>query len=101
MYVTIWEFTVRAGAEPAFERLYGPGGGWVALFRTAPGYLGTELLAPRDGSRRYLTIDRWRTPESYAAFRTAHAEPYRALDAEGDALTENERPIGEFVTVDA
>ena len=97
MYVTVWEFTVRPGSEREFEALYGPGGAWVALFRTGSGYLGTELLRPIAASRRYLTIDRWSTAEAYAAFRNAHAGEYRALDARGDALTEGERPVGEFM----
>ena len=96
MYVIVWEFTVRAAAEPAFEELYGPAGAWVALFRTAPGYLGTELLRPFRGSRRYLTIDRWASAEAYAAFHDRHAAEYQALDAAGDALTEAERSVGEF-----
>ena len=96
MHVTIWEFTVRPGAEAAFEELYGPAGAWVALFRTAPGHLGTELLRPQDDSRRYLTLDRWESAEAYAAFRRDRAAEYRALDAAGDALTEAERLVGAF-----
>ena len=96
MHVAIWELTVRAGAEREFEELYGPGGAWASLFRTAAGYLGTELLRPLADSRRYLTIDRWETAESYAAFREARAAEYQALDARGDALTEEERVVGEY-----
>lgn len=100
MYVTIWEFTVRPDSEAAFARLYGPVGEWVALFRHAPGYLGTELLRAGDGSARYLTVDRWRSAEDFAQFRRHATEAYAALDAAGEALTEAERYVGDFLTVD-
>ena len=96
MYVTIWEFVVREGAEAAFERLHGPAGAWEALFRRAPDFVGTELLASGDGSRRYLTIDRWTSARAYADFRAREAEAYDAMDAAGEALTEAERHVGGF-----
>lgn len=97
MHVAIWEFTVREGAETAFEQLYGPEGAWVALFRGAEGYVGTELLRAADAPRRYVTIDRWISADAYAAFRQRHAAAYRELDAAGEALTESERLVGEFL----
>ena len=99
MYVVLWEFRVRPGAELSFERLYGPTGHWVTLFRTAPGYLGTELLRTHDGLARYVTVDRWSSAEAYAAFRHAASERYDALDRAGSLLTEAERCLGEFTEV--
>ena len=97
MYVLIWEFTVRPEQVPAFEAAYGPAGAWVALFRRAPGYRGTELLAA--GGGRYLTLDRWTDRAAYAAFRQSAAPDYAALDAQCEALTASEREIGAFETV--
>lgn len=98
MFVTVWEYEVRAGAETAFEALYGADGAWVALFREQPGYLRTELL--RGGDGRYLTLDRWRAAQDYTDFR-AHLPPrYAELDAQGDALTLAERHLGAFSTAD-
>lgn len=100
MFVTVWEYEVRPGAEAAFEALYGPDGAWVALFREHPGYLRTELLL---GDRRghYLTFDRWRSAQDYTVFR-GHLPPrYAELDAQGDALTLAERHIGQFTVSDA
>jgi heme-degrading monooxygenase HmoA len=96
MYVVVWEFVVRDGAERAFERLYGETGEWVALFRGAAGYRGTELLRDADTPRRYLTIDRWSSPTAYAAFRERAVAAYEALDRAGEGLTEAERPLGHF-----
>ena len=96
MYVLVWEFRVRPGAEAAFEQLYGPAGGWVALFATAPGYRGTELLRAEGAPRRYLTIDRWESRHAYEAFRRDAPARYQELDAVGEGLTEAEALLGEF-----
>jgi heme-degrading monooxygenase HmoA len=97
MRVIIWEFTVRPEQAPGFEEAYGPAGAWVALFRRAPGYLGTELLSA--GGGRYLTLDRWADRAAYAAFRESAAADYAALDAHCETLTAGEREIGVFETV--
>jgi len=97
MLAVVWHYHVRPGAEAAFETLYGAHGGWVALFRDYPGYIGTELL--RDESPgRYLSIDRWQSEAHYAAFLEAAKPRYAALDAEGDALTMSERRIGRYMS---
>ena len=95
MYVRLWEFEVRPDAVDAFVALYGPNGGWVELFSRCEGYLGTELL--RDGARpaRFVTVDRWRDARAYDAVDTGSAA-WRALDAEGEALTERETFLGAF-----
>lgn len=96
MYVIVWEYEVRVDAAAAFERLYGADGGWAALFRRHPGYLGTELLHDAQASQRYLTLDRWRTQAEYETCLAAARADYAALDAEGDALTLREQCLGRF-----
>lgn len=96
-YLVVWEFEVRSDVVPEFERLYGPNGGWVALFREAPAYLGTELLREATDTPRYLTIDRWQSREAYDAFRQARADRYGELDAAGEHLTTAERFVGAFL----
>jgi heme-degrading monooxygenase HmoA len=92
----IWEFHVRPDKQTLFERLYGADGAWVALFRRAPGYLGTLLLKDRANAQRYLTIDRWVSEEAYRLFRERFAEQYRALDDECRELTLEERSLGVY-----
>ena len=99
-YVLVWEFTVPAAAAADFERLYGPTGGWAAFFRADPHYVATELLRDHAGLPRYMTIDRWRSRHAYERFRQANLERYRALDEEGERLTESERFLGAFHVVD-
>lgn len=100
MFVTVWEYQVRPGAETEFEALYGTQGPWVVLFREQPGYLGTELLhGQRTG--HYLSLDRWRSAGDYTAFQQSHHPRYAELDAQGDALTQNEHHLGLFDVPDA
>ena len=99
MYVLVWEFRVRPGAEATFEQLYGATGGWVALFVAAPGYRGTELLRAEGGPRRYLTIDRWESRRAYEAFRQRAPARYRELDEVGEGLTEAEALVGKFTAL--
>lgn len=96
MYVMLWEFTVRPGAAEAFERLYGPHGAWVTLFRDAPDYRRTELLRALNAPGRYLAVDWWTSHAAYTAFRRDRHSAYQALNREGEALTVGERLIGEF-----
>lgn len=98
-YVVIWRFRVRQGAEPAFTEMYAPHGTWALLFRTAPGFLGTELLRDLEGARRYVTIDRWESRDAYDAFRKASVAEYEALDRVGARLTDVESLVGDFATV--
>jgi heme-degrading monooxygenase HmoA len=95
----MWKFRVRQDAEPAFTEMYGPLGAWALLFRTAPGFLGTELLRDLEGARRYVTIDRWESRDAYDAFRRASEDEYEALDRAGARLTDVESLVGDFGTV--
>lgn len=100
MFAVIWEYTVLAGQERAFEALYGTDGAWVELFRGQPGFRATELLH-EEGSSRYLTIDRWDDAAAYDAFLESEQAGYAEIDAVGDRLTEGERLIGRFSTESA
>lgn len=96
-YATLWEFAVLPARQSEFETEYGPEGRWVALFRQAPGYLGSELLRDREHSLRYVTIDRWESADSYHDFRRRFAAEYERLDREFEGWTTREAPLGEFV----
>jgi hypothetical protein len=95
VHVRVWEFVVRSDAVAAFVDLYGPGGRWAELFSTYDGYLGTELLADAGDPVRYVTLDRWSDAASSAAVDTT-AGAWRALDLEGERLTERETFVGAF-----
>ena len=96
MHVVAWSYRVVAGCEPAFEALYGGDGGWSRLFAQSRAYLGTRLLRDVDDPACYATFDRWRSRDAYEAFLRDNREAYVALDRQGDALTCEERRIGDF-----
>ncbi len=96
MFVYIWEYAVAEGNRAAFERVYGPEGEWVQLFRRGQGHRRTELVRDADRAGRYVTIDYWESRASRDAFCQQFAEAFAALDMAGEALTETERSIGDF-----
>lgn len=95
-FIYVWAYRVAPGSGVEFQQLYGPEGGWVRLFRQAPGYLGTDLYRDRDDEDRYLTIDRWESEEAFRAFRVRFAEEFERLDNAGEHLTLEETSLGEF-----
>src|SRR5947209_1148929 len=68
MFVALWEYEVKPGCEKRFEEAYGPGGGWVRLFRSDSNHIETRLL--RDPFRRaiYVTVDFWNSRGAYEKF---------------------------------
>lgn len=92
----VWEYRVRPEAVDAFLGHYAPAGSWATLFAHAEGYLGTDLLRDRGEPTRFLTIDRWRAAADLEAFRAGFAREYEALDQRCEALTLEERLVGEF-----
>ncbi|HEX5005036.1 MAG TPA: antibiotic biosynthesis monooxygenase [Gemmatimonadales bacterium] len=97
-YCVVWEFRPAPGRAAEFEEAYGGAGRWARLFRRGEGYLGTELVVPTDSDGWYRTTDRWTSAAAYAAFRSAFAKEYQALDAACEALTAEERHVRSGLT---
>ncbi|CAG1772803.1 hypothetical protein BAC2_03057 [uncultured bacterium] len=98
-FVYIWEFEVPAAMDAEFQRHYGPGGSWAALFRRDPAYIETILLADASTPGHYLTIDRWQSERAYRSFRERFAQQYEALDKVCERLTRRESSLGSFFEV--
>jgi heme-degrading monooxygenase HmoA len=98
VYWVVWSYEVKPEQVKAFERVYGPEGDWVQLFRQSPGYAGTELRRETDRAARYLTIDRWQTKADYRRFRDAFRGEYEVLDARCGRMTDSEKKVGDFET---
>jgi hypothetical protein len=47
IHVRMWDLQARPGLEKEFERIYGPDGDWVHLFRKSKAFLRTELYRNR------------------------------------------------------
>jgi len=97
MHVIVWEFHVADGKREAFERAYGTHGPWAVLFGKAIGYKGTELLRDEGDPSRFITIDRWETPQDFDNFKKAFGPAYEALDRELEGLSAREVKIGVFI----
>jgi heme-degrading monooxygenase HmoA len=96
LYVIVWEFETEVRSQREFERLYGPAGVWVQLFRQAEGYVDTELLRDAEHPGRYFTIDRWETRDAFDVFKQRFPAEYEATDRECAALTVRETLLGRF-----
>ena len=92
-YRVIWTYEVKPEAAAVFERTYASDGDWARLFRSARGYLGTELFRTVGAPERYLTIDEWESLAAYEIFRARFAAAYAELDARCDDLTQTERLV--------
>jgi len=100
-FVYVWEYRVRPESIAAFEAAYGDEGPWARLFRDHAGYLGTELLHDAAEPNRWFTLDRWHSRADRDRCREAAATEFMAIDRACEALTVEERHIGDFESVDA
>jgi len=99
MLIIIWEYQLRADHAAEFEGIYSANGAWAQLFRNSPGFLCTQLLRDEKRHQRYLTIDRWASPEDYESFLSQWKNEYEALDAECESLTEQEALLGRWESI--
>jgi len=95
-YVVVWEFRVATGKEAEFIEKYGPNGIWARFFRNGQGYIRTELVRDVADSRRFLTLDYWRSEDEFVRFREGNLAEYERLDKEFERLTEQETQLGAF-----
>ena len=96
VFVTAWAFQVPAEHQREFERAYGSSGDWVRLFRTADGYIRTELHRDPKSPDAYITLDFWRSREQYDGFKQRARSAYQEIDAKCERLTQGERLLAEF-----
>lgn len=95
-FIYVWAYRIPPQKAHEFRRLYGPEGAWAQLFSQAPGCVDTHLYRDRNDGDRYMTIDRWESEEAFKSFRTRFANDFERIDREGDQLTLEETPLGEF-----
>ena len=95
----MWEFHVKPTARKTFERVYGPRGAWVQLFKCSNDYVRTELIRDLRARYRYITIDVWKSRHICLAFKKKFSKEFDALDTECSKLTTRERFLGEFTLV--
>jgi heme-degrading monooxygenase HmoA len=96
MFVRIWQFRVPSEKADEFREVYGSAGAWATLFRREAGFLGTELLNSTTHPNIFVTIDRWISPEAWAAFLRAWGDEYAAMDRRCAELSVAQGEIGSF-----
>jgi len=96
LFVALWEFEVKPGCEEKFEEVYGANGAWAKLFLQDSQYRGTRLVKDVERERVYLTLDFWKTRESYERFKKENAGEYERIDRECEGMTVAEKCIGEM-----
>lgn len=95
-FVVVWEFRIRRGKRREFEQAYDPDGDWAKLFRSSKGYIRTELIRDSGKAGRYLTLDFWKSRQTYEQFKKKNKAEYQALDKKCEALIGDETAIGRF-----
>lgn len=93
-FAAVWRYQVRTGRESEFVDLYNGDGAWAQLFRSSPGYIGTELFKACDVPLTYLTVDYWSSEETYREFKNRQAADYAALDESCLPLTSDQLLLG-------
>jgi heme-degrading monooxygenase HmoA len=95
-FVAVWQFRPKHGSEQPFLNAYGPKGIWARFFADGEGFLGTKLNRDLKDQDRYLTLDFWASKAAYDHFRQTHQAEYSRIDAQCEALTQEEKLIGYF-----
>lgn len=96
VFAYIWEYAVKENYRAEFEKIYGPEGDWVKLFRKAEGYIATDLHQDMSNPDRFITVDFWKTKEDRDKFRALFSEEFNTIDDRGENFTEDEKSLGEF-----
>lgn len=87
------------GCLSKFEKIYGPEGDWVQLFKKAKGYIATDLHQDISNANRFITIDSWNTKEDRDDFRKKYSKEFELLDKHCDGFTVREKLIGDFDSI--
>ena len=95
-FVAVWQFRPKPGSEQAFQDAYGPKGIWARFFGNGEGFIGTELNRNLKDRDCYLTLDFWESKAAYERFHEKNAAGYSRIDAQCEALTQEEKLIGYF-----
>lgn len=99
VFVYIWEYKVKEEYILEFEKVYGPEGDWIKLFKKSKGYIATDLHQDISNTHRFLTVDTWNTKEDRDNFRNRYSKEFELLDEHCESFTEKEKLIGEFYSI--
>ena len=92
-------FLYEAREADGFEQAYGAEGEWAQFFKSARGYIGTELLRDVEQPGRYVVIDRWESAATYNDFIETRREDYMRRGDEMSFHYVQELRFGTFESV--
>jgi heme-degrading monooxygenase HmoA len=93
-FIVIWKYKVKEDMISEFEKLYGKDGEWISLFKKSSDYIGTEIY--KGINNIYITIDYWKSKETYNNFKNSFKINYFEIDKKGEGLTYEEENICEY-----
>ena len=96
MFQTIWQYDVFEKENINFIKAYKSDGDWVHLFKKADGFIETELIHDIEHPTKFITIDKWRTKESYYQFKAMFKSDYLKMDKQFEDFSKSEIHIGYF-----
>jgi heme-degrading monooxygenase HmoA len=96
MIQIIWEYKVKPENTSKFEDVYGNKGEWFLFFRKSKAFKKTELVVKDLENNIYLTIDTWKSLESYEQFLTQNKKEYKGLENKNKALFTDKKELGIF-----
>ena len=96
MFVYIWEFIIKEDKRKEFLQYYKPGGEWCNLFKKSDSYIKSELLNDKENSRRFISIDYWKSKELFDLYNKKYSKEYDMIDKVCTNFTNSEKFIGYF-----
>lgn len=96
MYCVLWQYKVTVENQQHFEKKYGVGGVWHALFSTSTDYLGSQLCKNVDDPQGYVLLDTWKSRDAYVDFLKKQEEAYQHLSKQLEDLYVKEIRLGDF-----
>lgn len=100
MVAIVWQFEVKAGKEPDFERFFGADGEWTAANRHSRSYLGSAFLRDQSLATRYLLVEYWSEMLVYEQHKSYRQDALATLEERRDELVASVEPMGVFTALD-
>ena len=100
MIAVVWQFQVKAGKQPDFEKFYGADGEWTKLARRSRSFLGSSFLRDQAHDTSYLLVEYWSEMVVYERHRSSFVRDIRTLEERREEVCDAIVPVGIFSALD-
>jgi len=100
IYIRIWELQAKAGLEEEFEKVFGPEGDWVVLFRKSKAFVRTDLFRDLETRGHYVIVDHFASQSGFQTFLRENRAEFDALEKRSEGLCASEKRMGSFTDVE-